>query len=90
MQALSYPGERFNPWDEGERARNAGYARALRGAEAATLRDYATDLLDASTNAPFAYTDACVKRVPHVGHDAEATRAVTEAVADFLRALLKP
>jgi hypothetical protein len=31
-----------------------------------------------------------VKRDPHVGHDAEATRAVTEAVADFLRAVLKP
>ena len=47
-------------------------------------------LINAGTNAPFAYTDACVKRGPHVGHDAEATRAVTEAVSGFLRAVLKP
>jgi hypothetical protein len=43
---LSYPGNRFNPRDEGERARYAGYALALRAAEAITLRDYATGLLD--------------------------------------------
>jgi predicted extracellular nuclease len=43
---LSYPGERFNPCDEGERARYAGYALALRAAEAITLRHYATGLLD--------------------------------------------
>jgi len=43
---LSYPAERLNPRDEGERARYAGYALALRAAEAVTLRDYATALLD--------------------------------------------
>jgi hypothetical protein len=43
---LSYSGERFNPRDEGERARYAGYALALRAAEAITLRAYATGLLD--------------------------------------------
>jgi hypothetical protein len=31
-----------------------------------------------------------VKRGPHVGHDAEATRAVTASVSDFLRVVLKP
>jgi predicted extracellular nuclease len=43
---LSYPGNRFNPRDEGERARYAGYALALRAAEAITLRDYVTALSD--------------------------------------------
>jgi hypothetical protein len=42
---LSYTENRFNPRDEGERARYAGYALALRAAEAITLRDYATQCL---------------------------------------------
>jgi hypothetical protein len=46
---LSYPGDRFNPRDEGERARYAGYALALRASEAITLREYATGLLDNSS-----------------------------------------
>src|SRR4051794_31261172 len=43
---LSYHGNRFTPRDEGERERYAGYPLALRAAEAVTLRDYATGLLD--------------------------------------------
>jgi hypothetical protein len=43
---LSYPRNRFNPRDERERARYAGYALALRAAEAITLRHYATGLRD--------------------------------------------
>ena len=43
---LSFPNGRFNPRDEGERARYAGYALALRAAEAITLREHATGLLD--------------------------------------------
>ncbi len=42
---LSYPNGRFSPRDEGERARYAGYALALRAAEAITLRHRATALL---------------------------------------------
>lgn len=42
---LSFPNGRFSPRDEGERARYAGYALALRTAEAITLRDRATSLL---------------------------------------------
>jgi endonuclease/exonuclease/phosphatase family metal-dependent hydrolase len=43
---LSYPGGRFNPRDEGERARYAAYALYLRAAEAVTLRAFADELLE--------------------------------------------
>jgi endonuclease/exonuclease/phosphatase family metal-dependent hydrolase len=43
---LSFPNGRFSPRDEYERARYAGYALALRTAEAITLREHATTLLD--------------------------------------------
>ena len=43
---LSFPNGRFSPRNEGERARYAGYALALRAAEAITLRAHATRLLD--------------------------------------------
>jgi endonuclease/exonuclease/phosphatase family metal-dependent hydrolase len=43
---LSYPGGRFNPRDEGERARYAAYALYLRAAEAVTLRATADELLE--------------------------------------------
>lgn len=42
---LSFPGGRFNPRDEDERARYAVYALNRRAAEAATIRTYATKLL---------------------------------------------
>jgi hypothetical protein len=43
---LSSPGSASPRTTRGERARYAGYALALRAAEAITLRDYATALLD--------------------------------------------
>ena len=43
---LHFAGNRFAPRDEGERARYAGYALALRTAEAITLRDHVTRMLD--------------------------------------------
>ncbi|WP_026874552.1 endonuclease/exonuclease/phosphatase family protein [Jiangella gansuensis] len=43
---LSYPGGRFNPRDESERARYGAYALYRRAAEAATVRDWANTLLD--------------------------------------------
>lgn len=43
---LSYPGNRFFPHDEGERARYGAYALYRRAAEAATLRALADVLLD--------------------------------------------
>lgn len=43
---LSYPGGRFSPRDEGERARYGAYALYRRAAEAATVREYANTLLD--------------------------------------------
>ena len=42
---LSYPGDRFFPRDEGERARYGAYALYRRAAEAATLRALADELL---------------------------------------------
>ena len=50
---LTFPGGRFSPRDEGERARYAAYALQRRGAEAATVRAAADRLLDgAGTRAP--------------------------------------
>ncbi|MEU6377895.1 endonuclease/exonuclease/phosphatase family protein [Streptomyces sp. NPDC046909] len=43
---LSYPGGRFQPRDEGERARFGAYALYRRAAEAASLRALADELLD--------------------------------------------
>jgi endonuclease/exonuclease/phosphatase family metal-dependent hydrolase len=43
---LSFPGGRFQPRDEGERARFAAYALDRRAAEAVTVRDYANRLLN--------------------------------------------
>ncbi|MGH3915737.1 MAG: endonuclease/exonuclease/phosphatase family protein [Pseudonocardiaceae bacterium] len=42
---LTFPGGRFNPQDEDERARFAVYALNRRAAEAAAIRAYATNLL---------------------------------------------
>ena len=42
---LTFPGGRFSPKDEDERARFAVYALNRRAAEAATIRTYATNLL---------------------------------------------
>ncbi|MET9733673.1 endonuclease/exonuclease/phosphatase family protein [Streptomyces sp. NPDC006458] len=42
---LTYPNKRFNPLDEGERARFGAYALFRRAAEAAALRDLAGELL---------------------------------------------
>lgn len=43
---LTYPGGRFSPRDEGERARYGAYALYLRASEAATLREWVNRLLD--------------------------------------------
>jgi endonuclease/exonuclease/phosphatase family metal-dependent hydrolase len=43
---LHFAGNRFAPRDEGERARYAGYALALRTAEAITVRDHVTRTLE--------------------------------------------
>lgn len=45
---LTFPGGRFQPHDEGERARFAAYALYRRAAEAATLRAWATSVLGES------------------------------------------
>jgi dienelactone hydrolase len=47
-------------------------------------------LMNASTNQPFTYQDACVKLDPHVGGNAAATAAARAAVLDTLRDVFKP
>lgn len=44
---LSFPGGRFSPSDEGERARFGAYALYRRAAEAVAVRELATEFLDA-------------------------------------------
>jgi dienelactone hydrolase len=47
-------------------------------------------IINAVTKQPFTMDDPCVERGPHVGYNAAATAAVTQAVKDFLRVTLKP
>jgi hypothetical protein len=54
------------------------------------IREEATaKLVNTTTGAPFAYTDACVERDPHVGHDAAATEAALQSVRNFLKLVFK-
>ena len=53
---LTFPGGRFNPHDETERARYATYALDRRAAEAATLRVWATTTLTAAAAQPLILT----------------------------------
>ncbi|MCX7310558.1 MAG: dienelactone hydrolase family protein [Alphaproteobacteria bacterium] len=46
-------------------------------------------LINASTGAPFVYTDACVALGPHMGHDPDATQQVQQAVTGFVRGVFK-
>ena len=50
-QLLTFPNDRFNPLDEGERARFGAYALYRRAAEAVTVRAAATDLLTSDDEA---------------------------------------
>ena len=49
----------------------------------------AGQLINAATKEPFTYKDACVERDPHVGFDADASRAAHQAVGDFVRSRFK-
>ena len=44
-------------------------------------------LVNAATNEPFSYRDACVQLDPHVGRNAAAATATEVAVAEFVRTL---
>ncbi|WP_315720687.1 MULTISPECIES: dienelactone hydrolase family protein [unclassified Bradyrhizobium] len=46
-------------------------------------------LMNADTQQPFTYQDACVELDPHVGGNPATAEAARQAVTDFLRALLK-
>jgi dienelactone hydrolase len=46
-------------------------------------------LMNADTQTPFSYTDACVELNPHVGGNPAAAEAARKAVSDFLQALFK-
>ena len=47
-------------------------------------------IINAVTKQPFTMEDACVERGPHVGYNAAATAAATQAVKEFFRTTLKP
>jgi endonuclease/exonuclease/phosphatase family metal-dependent hydrolase len=53
---LTFPGGRFQPHDEAERARFAAYALYRRAAEAATLRVWATETLSPAGHPPLILT----------------------------------
>jgi dienelactone hydrolase len=46
-------------------------------------------LMNADTQAPFGYKDACIELNPHVGGNPATAREAQKAVSDFLQALLK-
>jgi dienelactone hydrolase len=46
-------------------------------------------LMNADTNAPFGYKDACIELNPHVGGNPATAEAARNAVSEFLQALLK-
>lgn len=46
-------------------------------------------LVNAETNEPFSYKDACVVHGPHLGHDALASEAATDSVETFLKRVFK-
>jgi dienelactone hydrolase len=46
-------------------------------------------IINAVTKQPFTMQDPCVERGPHVGYDAAATAAATQAVKEFFRTTLR-
>lgn len=46
-------------------------------------------LMNADTNAPFGYKDACIELNPHVGGNPDTAKEARKAVAEFLQALFK-
>jgi dienelactone hydrolase len=46
-------------------------------------------LMNADTQAPFSYKDACIELNPHVGGNPTTAQEARKAVSDFLQALLK-
>jgi dienelactone hydrolase len=46
-------------------------------------------LVNAETNEPFSYKDACVETGPHVGGNPATAQEARKAVSDFLQALFK-
>lgn len=54
------------------------------------IRETSTgQLVNAATGQLFSYTDACVERGPHVGHDPAATRAAVQSVKALLRTVFR-
>ena len=45
--------------------------------------------MNADTQAPFSYKDACVELNPHVGGNPATAAAARKAVVEFLQALFK-
>jgi dienelactone hydrolase len=62
-------------------------AQTVRNCE--VREDTPGDLVNAKTGQPFAYTDACVERDPHVGYDPQGTSEARSAVAAILKVTFK-
>ena len=77
---------RQSAWSANATAQSAVAERALR---CEIAEEPAGILIDAASKQPFTYEDACVERVPHTGHDPDATRQATQSVTAFLRGVLK-
>jgi hypothetical protein len=45
--------------------------------------------MNADTQAPFSYQDACIERNPHVGGNPATAEQARKAVTEFLQVLLK-
>jgi hypothetical protein len=45
--------------------------------------------MNADTNAPFGYKDACIELNPHVGGNPGTAEAARKAVSEFLQALFR-
>jgi dienelactone hydrolase len=89
VQVMEYPGAAHsfdNPLGaqpavqspQSQSVRNCKIAEAVGGV-----------LVNAVSNEPFTYKDACVALGPHLGHDPEATRQAKQAVTGFARAIFK-
>jgi dienelactone hydrolase len=81
-----YP-EAGHAFDNPLGARPAAVSPKFQSVRNCRIRESEGVLVNAETNRPFTYKDACVVLGPHLGYDAEAAKASTEAVTAFLGSL---
>jgi dienelactone hydrolase len=81
-----YP-EAAHAFDNPLGARPAAVSPEFQSARNCKIHEREGVLVNAETNQPFTYQDACVALGPHLGYDPEAAKAATEAVTAFLGSL---